>query len=516
MSFLNRYPVIIPLMMATAGSITVIVVLICIVVGVPASPVRQTMPLPLPLHGSSKKISEKSQIQMKKDDFSRPSRPSRPRALAGAPSGTHVSPPPPEVRRLTELLEALILSAEGQGDIKWDILIGIGDIYQKGGFPRFLPDTTSACECYQIAAACPDGRIAGMAQMKFMEARLSPIAIEDHAGRALPRAFCVEACALAGRALRDTFKTKYHTFERPFYPLRSNMAASAVGDATHPVGGDRERDREEDHIRIQRQRQGEPLEDAGNWNMRRERRDNPIPAFMFDSQNVHDHGVASATQRNLSRILKENENENDEKDEKERKTTHKKTNNKGKENDGEKPARRRRGKEDEEIEILGEISKEIQDLSDIDNDTATDALRLLDNLDGQHVHSVHGTTEKQALIAVWKKIKSSDNRENLIETLAKQLASGIEHGVPVCSSGKIARIVSVMDGTSNETRAAPMWIIKDEIGSLAAKVREDFRDASEEKQKQEFRKRAYRDYVETLGMNKAIIGSIIDTYSEGF
>ena len=81
------------------------------------------------------------------------------------------------------------------------------------------------------------------------------------------------------------------------------------------------------------------------------------------------------------------------------------------------------------------------------------------------------------LYAAWDTIQRQDDtlRENLIETLATQLATGIEHGVTVCSTGKITRMMSTFDGVYNiegVEKVKPMWALRDEIAGLAAKVRD--------------------------------------------
>jgi len=132
---------------------------------------------------------------------------------------------------------------------------------------------------------------------------------------------------------------------------------------------------------------------------------------------------------------------------------------------------------------------------------------------------MYDTTEVNALRGVWNTIKTSEHRENLVETLAKQLASGVENGGTVCSSGKIARIVSTLDGTSNIITSRPMWVVREEIASLAAKIREEYasrEDEDEDVAVRHFEQRVKDEYVEKLGMNPALIEQIVQEYAAGF
>ena len=71
-------------------------------------------------------------------------------------------------------------------------------------------------------------------------------------------------------------------------------------------------------------------------------------------------------------------------------------------------------------------------------------------------------------------VKDGSVKRNLFETLGKNLASGIERDHVVCSTGKIARIVSTLEGTSIlKNKAVPIEVVRREIGQLASKIRRD-------------------------------------------
>ena len=198
-------------------------------------------------------------------------------------------------------------------------------------------------------------------------------------------------------------------------------------------------------------------------------------AFKSDAQNVHDHAITKATLHNLEN-LKDNTK-----------------------------------LEDSTQAIKTQINK-----LDLDEKTKSDAIRVIDNLSSTK-HSNFDTSEKDTLALVWKKIQTQESpqlRDNLIETLTKQLASSIEYGHVVCSSGKITRIMGTLDGTLNENAVRPMWAIRDELGNLAAKLRNEYN--SEERMRQEFQTQVKKEYIDKLGMSAKIIEPLIDEYILGF
>ena len=153
--------------------------------------------------------------------------------------------------------------------------------------------------------------------------------------------------------------------------------------------------------------------------------------------------------------------------------------------------------------------------SDASPAAKADALAVLDTL-GTSQHSTLGTSEREALDKVWNRIRNlpdeaARNAENI---LVAQLASGVERGHVVCSTGKIARIVSTLDGIVDEPAIKPMWAVREEIGSLAARVRDEHGDA--DIGKNEFKRRAAELYIDELGMSADLVGNIVDAYAVGF
>lgn len=155
-------------------------------------------------------------------------------------------------------------------------------------------------------------------------------------------------------------------------------------------------------------------------------------------------------------------------------------------------------------------------LDSADGSTKEDAFRVLESLDTA-THTGLYASEREALNGMWARIDSlpdETDRQNARAMLVSQLASGVENGAIVCSTGKIARIMGTLDGMSDAPEAPealkPTWVVRDEIGTLAAKVRNDGGDAHE------FRRRAVQTYVDELGMHSKIVGTLVDEFAVGF
>ena len=350
----------------------------------------------------------------------------------------------PEIQRLQQLVNEFAVN-----NAKWDNIIAVGDIYRKGAFPRFIPNEDMALRCYKLAAMCPDGMTAGIAQSKYIETRDEPINDVDKKGVPFPTEYGNHICLLVESAI---ISTPYHMFEKPKrikdenYFFHSSPALPKVSRTFSQV-----------------------VQSAARKN----------PAYRSDAQNVHDHGITSVTNHNILK-LKET------------------TNTRGMYNDVTEQVRHN---------ILeGEVSE----------NTKLDALNVLDNLK-DHVHSTFNVSEKDALAMVWDRINkqpSAEIKRNLKDTLITQLASGMEKGHVVCSSGKITRILSTLDGVENEQTARPMWVIKDEFANLASKIRDKYSDLK--LMQDAFTKEVNTEYVEKLGMSTKIIQPLIDEYLVGF
>jgi hypothetical protein len=188
-----------------------------------------------------------------------------------------------------------------------------------------------------------------------------------------------------------------------------------------------------------------------------------------DAQNVHDHGVT----RSIHHVLRDMSTE----------------------------------KEDPYEKIIDYVLE-----SDASASTKADALDVLDTL-GTETHSTLGTSEREALNKVWSTIDAFDTetrKKDARDILIGQLASGVEGGSVVCSTGKIARIVGSLDGLTETPSIRPTWALREELGTMAAKIRDTGGDTDV------FRREARRMYVDDLGMKPEIVDAIVDEYSVGF
>lgn len=390
---------------------------------------------------------------------------------------------PPEILKLQELLKEYKLDPETQ----WDKVIAIGDIYRKGAYPRFLPDEDMAIEVYKVCSACPDGEIAGIAQAKYIETRTEVIASEDKAGKPLPRQYALEVCELAEKTIMTI---PFHKFNKPVI----KKATENTLPKQQPIIF-------EDILGGFPVFQDDELTEV-DINLLEQQRDtrNNIQAYHSDSQNVHDHSVVRTMKHNI-RALKENDNN------------------------------------DVDIEdIKNQVRYNILE-QDLSEDEKYNALQVLDNL-STNTHSVFDTSEADVLKLVWDKINASndkDTQKNLKEMLTKQLASGVENGYVVCSTGKIGRLMGTFDGIIKDDKledSRPMWAVKEEIANMASTIRKRTLDGMSESQRKayetgenkeieqkmikEFENNVNEEYVKKLGMSANVIEPIVQTYVEGF
>lgn len=183
---------------------------------------------------------------------------------------------------------------------------------------------------------------------------------------------------------------------------------------------------------------------------------------------------------------------------------------------------------DRNIKLKIEESIDNADMPDAEK---TKAKIVLQSLSDQ-THATFGVSEIQALQNTVTQIENHGDpvvKENLLETLAKQLASGVEHGNVVCPTGKITRIVGTLDGTiDNNTSLKTMDTVKQELYHMASSVREgmmetwtdeqqhqyNLGDSSLEQQmKQKFIESAMSTYTE-LGFNEKILEPIVEQIAD--
>lgn len=391
---------------------------------------------------------------------------------------TRAAQRPPEVTQLDSLVRAYEQDSE-----RWDVLLAAGDLYRRGAYPRFLPNPAMAARLYRVASMCPCARTAGLGQAKYIETHEEPIDAADRAGRPLPT---VQGQLLCDWGHNAIMRLPSSAFDRPTAPQKK--APPAIRDegpfftllrpTWHPVFGNPD---------LPRPPAPRP---PPNVHAATQPATQPAPIWE-DRQNVHDHGVTRSIKATLDKLQPS----------------------------GDPSA------------SLQAVTAAVLDHPELDAATKEAALHTLSTLHGDAQHSVFGMTEQAALDRVWHTISTQRNttlRSNLTETLAKQLASGVEHGHVVCSSGKITRIVGTLDGSSgaedgDDVTVRPMWAVREELASKAASIRDRVSSlglgddkAETDAMTREFAEYAREEYVSRLGMSESIVGPLILEFSSGF
>lgn len=121
-------------------------------------------------------------------------------------------------------------------------------------------------------------------------------------------------------------------------------------------------------------------------------------------------------------------------------------------------------------------------LSDKHQSSKKDIERVLDSLN-EGKHSRYGKSETDVFNIVWSRVNDPVNNErksDIIDVLAQNIASGVEHDTVVCSTGKIIRMVGSLDAMDTEPLPdlKPEWAINEEIATAAANVRKEVLETS--------------------------------------
>ena len=162
-------------------------------------------------------------------------------------------------------------------------------------------------------------------------------------------------------------------------------------------------------------------------------------------------------------------------------------------------------------------------LSRADHDAAT---RLIGSLT-EAVHSRYNESEQAIFNKVWARIQdpqNADRRQDMITVLAQQMASGIEHDAPVCSTGKIVRMMGALDGMDKASETVPTlkpeWAIREEISAKATQVRKSFEDLGDsenaEGMRAALRDAVSKDYVSSGILKTHEVEGMLAPYLEAF
>ena len=181
-----------------------------------------------------------------------------------------------------------------------------------------------------------------------------------------------------------------------------------------------------------------------------------------------------------------------------------------------------RGLEEGDVESVRENVTKFIATCDVDDEEKVKAIVALESIRDEIDSPYIGVSELDALARVWHAVPDKT-------IIIQQLASAIEHGVPVCHSGKMARLAGCMD-VVDPGQHIPVWAVRQEVFSLASKVRDEVleRVSSEDAQlyqtghhpavvqsmTDELRRRVGGIEVGTL--DQSIVRSIVDDATAAF
>lgn len=354
---------------------------------------------------------------------------------------------------------------------RWDVLVTVGDVYRSGAYPRFRPCSFLAEQCYKLAAMCPDDEVAGMARSKFMQCRKDLIAADDiGTGRHTQDLPAHFAWAICSVGTDRVMNTPFRKRSQSKTKAQTSHAASTT--AVAPLTA----------ITVLSQ---------------------PPIGYKADAQNVHDHGVTRAASASIARL---------------RAVT-------------QAPDKQLRGQA-----LVDTVAASIVSREDLTLEERRAAVRTLDELKLK-LHSTLNISEQDALALVWNRIHSdvhTEVRDDLVCTLGKQLATAVEDGQVVCSTGRITRILGALEGIDDEAvqAARPMWAVRQELAQLAGKVREVVLQSAslpeqemyqagtceivEARMRDMYRTRVHETYCRGLGMHEVILHPFIEENAAAF
>lgn len=358
--------------------------------------------------------------------------------------------------------------AAGAGDA--GALVRLGEACMLGAHPWFGPNVRAARACLRAAAGASSGDLVLRARAAAALAAGPPAREPGDAPTAPLPGARAEWAAAAFRAADDAERTRRRAQVQARAPRAAPiLAAPPVPSLPSPRRGDaaRARERRERELRYERWLLGE----RGRAPSPRRRAEPGAPqvraplAAPWGAQNVHDSTVTRQARDTLASL--------------------------------------RRQLDDGSAHVAERAAVErARDLVLRDDALAAgakaDALRVIDtlnlNLNGAR-HSAIRESEAGALRWVLGAIDAVGDaglRGDARHALALALASGVEHGHVVCSTGKITRIVSALDGIALAQRdgdpgaatatplaptAPPAHALRVELFALAARMRDQGADA---------------------------------------
>ena len=125
--------------------------------------------------------------------------------------------------------------------------------------------------------------------------------------------------------------------------------------------------------------------------------------------------------------------------------------------------------------INSTFEKSFSEFSSVNTDE--DALKVINSLTNSQ-HSKYKKSERDVFVDVWARINAKENadrREDMISAFRQNLATGVEKGLVVCSTGKIMRMLGSLDAIDSDPALAdplkPEWAVNQELAGMAASIR---------------------------------------------
>lgn len=385
-------------------------------------------------------------------------------------------------------LDTLVETFERTHD--WSVAVRVGDMYARGCYPKYSPDDASALKIYTAVSKSPDPEISAKALSRCVDLRTNPVPEADRRGTPLPKETCDRLVSHIDDYLRKVPLSQYLRRRKSLDPIDNNVNNTRTSTSRGP---------EFSHVEPDAPTDDEPTVTEN-------------PVYILDTQNVHDHGVSASVRQNIKAVV------------------------------GELRETGSGGIEYDRQDVIEEVMKELRGTGMGESDMA-DAFRVVVSLVPDKINSV-GCSQMDVLHATLSKIKKVPDpviRNNLMESLGKNLASGVERGHVVCSTGKIGRIITTLEGVDGSSlgsspnqlqKSVPIDVVRNEISALASKVREDVLSSYSEQQvsdyeksvtsklseemNERFRHQVKETYVKDLHLSEKVLNPIIETYASVF
>ena len=430
----------------------------------------------------------------------------------------------PEQYRELDTLTKDFLKSLGTDKPEWGLMNEIGNIYKTGSYPFLQPDEQTAIAVFRCCGCSPDPDASSIAISKNVDTRMNPIDKADRLGDIIDPSYAHKVIKAADTYIKNAPEEIFVNNRKDLKPSAvpppyvnpysligvqhstpSNVNTIQTGNNISSLFTPNT------NIVISPTPRQEPLtvqpEVIEVIDPPREPRERNIGG---GRQSAHDHGIVSATKTNINKLKNEFSESSSLSDE-------------------------------EIIEKTIDICNEVLERSKTDKTIGftqsqlADAHRVVTSLVPIE-YSNTGVSQVQILGKVLQKIDTLDKNisENVKETLAKRLATGIEHGTPVCATGKISRCISSLEGVVDDAqKGVSIDLVKKEIAQLASNVRDNFmkkigpegRKAYEssasvpnyaEKMKQILKDEVRKEYVEKLNMSSNVIDPIVNPYADAF